>query len=95
MRESCTVPSSHPKHHGPIQLNLRQAGQEASIKAVNVVPTISDLLLPLRIAPFETIQDIIEWDQDLEEAISEISQRLREIFIFVSAEIATGTKICN
>ena len=58
--------------------------QKVNIKEdVNVVPYIAELLRPLRIAPFETIQEIIEWDQDLEEAISEISQRLREILSFV------------
>ena len=36
----CSQFTSQAKHPGPIQLNLRQAGQEASIKAVNVVPTI-------------------------------------------------------
>ena len=54
---------------------------------------IAQLLRPLRISPSstESLEDIIEWDQDLiAEIIDSIhSQRLREIFTPESAPAAT------
>ena len=56
---------------------------------VNVAPYIRDLLRPLRISPSSTeaLEDIIEWDQDLEQ----ISQRLRVIFLSFSVSPSAAT----
>ena len=75
--------------------------QKVDIKEdVNVVPDIFELLRPLRIATYESLEEIIEWDLDLlEEILSEaekikiveISQRLREIFSSVSVSPSAAT----
>ena len=74
--------------------------QKVDIKEdVNVVPDIRDLLLPLRIATSddpESLEEIIEWDLDLQEiVIAIVSQRLREIFTFVSAVSPSAATILS